>query len=151
MRALIVACAAAVLLAALFAATGDDHDPARTTPGIVPAEGLIFSSDDGDPVDVYFTQDSETMGCMNVGGFFYGSTISCFHPDGSEGSYAVVIPTTSDKPPIVVGVMPGGAMEATVQAGEARVRAETRGRWFLASLESGTKDLASVRVEFDGG
>jgi hypothetical protein len=149
MRALVVACAAAVLLAALFAAAGDDHDPMQTAPGIVLGEGLIFSSDDGDPVDVCFTRETQTKGCMNVGGFFYGSTISCFDLDGAEGSY-VVVSATDGKPPIVVGVMPNGAIGATVRAGEAQVQADTRGRWFLASLEPDTRNLAIVSVDFDG-
>lgn len=149
MRNLVAICAAAVLLAAVLAATDDDHDPAGSAPGTVPAEGLIFSSDDGVPVDVYFTRDTPAKGCMTVGGFFYGSTISCFDADGAEGSY-VVVSSTEERPPIVVGVLPRDATGATVRAGEERVRADTRGRWFLASLESGTKDVASVSVEFDG-
>jgi hypothetical protein len=152
MRGLVVACAAAVLLAALFASAGDDEDLGPPASSVAVAEGLVFSADDGDAVDVYFTRDTPTMGCMNVGGFFYGSTISCFDPDGAEGSYAVVIPTTREKPPIVVGVMPGDATAATVQAGPSRVRAETRGRWFLASLEPGalgSNNANTVTVAFD--
>jgi hypothetical protein len=149
---LVVLCAAAVLFAALLAAAGDDYDPVPPELSDAVAEGLIFSSESGDPLDVYFTRDTARTGCMNVGAFSYGSTISCFDTGGPEGSYAVVIPTTRRKPPIVVGVMPSGATGATVQAGESRARAETRGRWFLASLEPGAlgaKNATPVSVEFD--
>jgi hypothetical protein len=151
MRALVVACAVAVLVAALFASAGDDEDM-QPRPSSAIADGRIFSADAGDPVDVYYTRESPAEGCVNVGGSFYGSTISCFDPDTTEGSWQVLIPTTQQVPPLVVGVMPSNATGATVYARQARVRAQTRERWFLAALEVGSLgegNDARVKVEFD--
>ena len=103
------------------------------------AQGDVFSTDKGDPVDVVYGPDEQGRGCMNVGGFFYGSGIDCFDLETVDdtGSYVVAIPKPHGKPPLVVGVMPAGAGAATVSVGSTTVPAETRGRWFLASLPPG--------------
>lgn len=122
------------------------------------AAGQIYSTDDGDPIDVFYEIDDAEMGCMSVGGrggIVYGGRMSCLDPKELEegGTYKLVIPMTLDMPAIVVGVMPAGATGAWVGAlGWRTARAETRGRWFLAPLESADPDpydLADIRVEFD--
>jgi hypothetical protein len=54
---------------------------------------------------------------------------------------------------VVIGVMPADATGATVGAvGWKTARAQTRGQWFLASLEPADPslwDLADIRVTFD--
>ena len=72
------------------------------------AQGDVFSTDKGDPVDVVYGPDEQGRGCMNVGAFFYGSSISGFDLGTVDetGSYALVIPESGGKPPLVVGVMP---------------------------------------------
>jgi len=81
--------------------------------------------------------------------------VSCFDPEELDkgGFYKLVLPESVEMPALVIGVMPAGATGATVEGiGRKPARAETRGRWFLASLEpaaSSPLDLADVRVEFD--
>jgi hypothetical protein len=122
------------------------------------ATGQIYSTDDGDPIDVFYGPDESGMGCVNVSGFVYGGgggRPSCFDPEELEegGTYALVLPRSSEMPALVVGVMPAGAIGATVGGvGRKTARAETRGRWFLASLEPADpspSDLADLHVEFD--
>ena len=64
--------------------------------------------------------------------------MSCFDPKELEegGTYKLVIPASAEMPAQVVGIMPPGATGAFVRAiGWGAARAETRGQWFLASLE----------------
>ena len=131
-----------------------EDDDATSAGGL--ATGQIYSTDDGDPIDVSYALDASGMGCMSViGGLSYGGYRSCFDPEELEegGTYKLVIPASVDMPAIVVGVMPAGATGATVSAlGWKTARAGTRGQWFLASLESADPnpyDLADIRVEFD--
>jgi hypothetical protein len=68
-----------------------------------------------------------------------------------RGSYVVAIPLNSGVQPAVVGLLPTGANDATVRVGEIEVKATTRGRWFLASLEPGSlgpSNAAPVSVGF---
>lgn len=118
------------------------------------ARGSVFSTDEGEPVDVVYGPAQQGRDCMTVDAFSYGSTISCFDVEtvDESGSYVVVIPESTGKPPLVVGVMPAGTIDATVLVGSASVHADTRGRWFLASLEPGAlgpKNDAQVVVKFD--
>jgi len=112
--------------------------------------GMVFSTDDGDPIDVLYGPDEQGYGCTNVGAFFYPSIISCFDLDTVDetGSYGLVIPLSKGKPPLVVGVMPAGASAATVQVRSTAVHADTRGRWFLASLPRGSLEPGS-QMPFD--
>lgn len=81
--------------------------------------------------------------------------MSCVDPQELEegGTYKLVLPVSAEMPALVVGVMPAGATGATVSAvGWGTARAETRGQWFLASLEPADPspwDLRDVHVEFD--
>jgi hypothetical protein len=119
------------------------------------AFGQVYSTDRGDPLDVFVGQgDSPGMVCANVGAFFYGSGISCFALDDADdtGSYQVAIPGRRRSPPLVVGVMPATANSATVLVGNGRVESETRGRWFLAELELGAlgpRNATPLTVDFD--
>jgi hypothetical protein len=123
------------------------------------AAGQIYSTDDGDPIDVFYAPDESGMGCMSVGGrggiIYGGSPVSCVDPEELEegGTYKLVLPVSAEMPALVVGVMPAGATGATVSAvGWRTARAETRGQWFLASLEPADPspwDLRDVHVEFD--
>lgn len=149
-RALLVCSAAGlVLVVVLVAAVLVDSDSTEI------AAGQIYSTDAGDPVDVVYGPDESGLGCMNVGGFTYGGSVSCFDPEEVDkgGSYLVAIPESAEMPAVVVGVMPAGATGATVGGvGRKTAQAETRGRWFLASLEPAapsTSNLATVRVEFE--
>lgn len=149
-RALLVGSAAGlVLVVVLVAAVLVDSDSTEI------AAGPIYSTDAGDPVDVVYGPDESGLGCMNVGGFTYGGSESCFDPEevAKGGSYLLAIPESAEMPAVVVGVMPAGATGATVGGvGRKTARAETRGRWFLASLEPAAPsplDLDTVRVEFE--
>jgi hypothetical protein len=129
-------------------------DDATSVSGL--AAGQIYSTDDGDPIDVSYALDESGRGCMSViGGIGYGGHTTCVDPEELEegGTYKLVIPESVDMPAMVVGVMPAGATGATVSAlGWKTARAETRGQWFLASLEATDPDpydLADIRVEFD--
>ena len=131
-----------------------DDDEATSAGGL--AAGQIYSTDDGDPIDVSYALDESGRGCMSViGRISYGGHTSCFDPEELEegGTYKLVIPITVDMPAIVVGVMPADATGALVSAlGWTTARAETRGQWFLASLEPADPspyDLADIRVVFD--
>jgi len=154
-RAVVVASACVLLIAGLAMLMLDDDD-ATSAGGL--AAGQIYSTDDGDPFDVYYEIDDSGTGCMSVGGrsgIVYGGRVSCFDPKELEGggTYKLVIPASTEMPAHVVGVMPAGATDATVSAvGWETARAETRGQWFLASLEPADPspyDLADIRVEFD--
>ena len=133
-----------------------------------PVARQIYSTDDGDPIDVVYAHDESGMGCIHfgrsidggrtvtVGGLLYGGgPVSCFDPDElvREGTYKLVIPASAELPAVVVGVMPAGATGATVRSvGWKTARAETRGRWFLASLDPvdpSPFDLADIGVTFD--
>lgn len=154
-RFMVVACAAAVLAVATFVAATGSNEAIAT--------GQIYSTDDGDPIDVFYRPDESGMGCMRLGGFLYGGNVifgdgrnvSCFDPEELDkgGSYKLVLPESVEMPALVIGVMPAGATGATVGGiGRKTARAETRGRWFLASLEPADPspwDLADIRVEFD--
>ncbi len=133
-----------------------DDDDATTTGRL--AAGQIYSTDDGDPIDVFYEIDDSEMGCISMGGrggIAYGGRVSCFDPKELEegGTYKLVIPASTKMPAVVVGVMPAGATGAWVGAlGWKSARAETRGKWFLASLtpaDPNPYDLADIRVEFD--
>jgi hypothetical protein len=140
-----------VLVAAVLVDSGSDSAEIAT--------GQIYSTDDGDPIDVFYELDESGMGCMKVIGFVYGvgggGHPSCFDPEELEkgGTYALVLPASAEMPALVVGVTPAGAIGATVGGiGRKTARAETRGRWFLASLEPADpspSDLADLHVEFD--
>ena len=133
-------------------------DDATSAGGL--AVGQIYSTDDGDPIDVFYEIDDSEMGCISMGGrsgsgIVYGGRASCFDPKELEegGTYKLVIPASAEMPALVVGIMPAGATGAWVSAiGWRAARAETRGQWFLASLEPTDPspwDLADIRVEFD--
>ncbi len=133
-----------------------DDDDATSAGGL--AVGQIYSTDDGDPIDASYEIDDSEMGCLSVsgrGGIVYGGRMSCFDPKELEegGTYKLVIPASAEMPAHVVGIMPAGATGAFVRAiGWGAARAETRGQWFLASLEPTDPspwDLADIRVEFD--
>ena len=157
-RLVVVACAAVVTVAGFVAATRPNELEA-----VAAGQIQIYSTDDGDPIDVFYGLDESGMGCMSVsGGFmsggsiFYGGTkTTCVDPDELDkgGSYKLLIPASAEMPAVVVGVMPAGATGATVSAiGWKTARAETRGQWFLASLppaDPSPYDLADIRVEFD--
>jgi hypothetical protein len=166
-RAVVVA-GACVLLVAGFAMLVFEEDDATSAGGLAP--GQIYSTDDGDPIDVFYALDESGMGCISLGertapssetappstgGIVYGGRGSCVDPEELEtgGTYKLVIPESTELPAVVVGVMPAGATGATVSAlGWKTARAETRGQWFLASLESADPDpydLADIRVRFD--
>jgi hypothetical protein len=117
------------------------------------AQGGVFSTDAGDPLDVFHGPGYRADGCMNIGGFFYGSSISCTDPATVDetGSWMLVIPELKRKPPLVVGILPANASGATVQVESTSLEATTRGRWFLASLPVGSlgpRNDASVQVAF---
>lgn len=150
-RALLVGSAAGLVLAVvLVASVLVDSDSNEI------ASGLIFSTEAGDPIDLVYGPDESGLGCMRVEAFTYGGNVSCFDPQKveDEGSYLVAIPESAEMPAVVVGIMPASATGATVGGvGRKTARAETRGRWFLASLEPAAPslfDLAPIRVEFDG-
>jgi hypothetical protein len=143
---LVVLCAA--LLAAALVMSGRSGETQIAT-------GQVYSTDRGDPIDV-FAGPGDRPGsiCANTGAFFYGSGVNCFEVDDARatGSWSLEIPTTRRKPPIVVGVMPSNAGGATVRIGETEVRASSRGRWFLATLRPGALGLNNatpVSVDFD--
>jgi hypothetical protein len=146
----LLGCAFGVLAIGLVAALVVDRGGGSDE--LVP--GTIFSTDEGDGIDVVYGPDDQGRRCTNIGAFFYGSAVGCFDLETVEetGSYEVVIPESKRKPPLVVGVMPASANAATVSLRSTTVEAETRGRWFLASLEPGvlgpTND-ASVVAKFD--
>jgi len=153
-RSVVVAGACVLLIAGLAMLMLDDD---TTSAGGLEA-GQIYSTDDGDPIDVFYAPDESGMGCMSVGGrggIVYGGRVTCVDPEELEegGTYKLVIPASAEMPAVVVGVMPAGATGATVSAlGWKTALAETRGQWFLASLESADPnpyDLADIRVEFD--
>jgi hypothetical protein len=143
---LVVLCAALLAVALLISGHGGETDVAT---------GQVYSTDRGDPIDVFAgAGDRPDSICANVGAFFYGSGISCF--DAAEarvtGSWTLEIPTTRRKPPIVVGVLPANADGATARVGADAVRATTRGRWFLATLPPGvlgSHNTRQVSVDFD--
>lgn len=147
---MIVAWAAAMLAVAIFVAATSSKELEAI------AAGQIYSTDNGDPIDVSYGPDESGMGCMNVSGFVFGGrSVSCFDPEELDkgGSYKLVLPASAEMPALVVGVMPAGATGATIGGiGRSTARAETRGRWFLASLEPADPsplDLAWIRVDFD--
>ena len=156
LRGIVVACALVTVALAVYTRGGDEAWLAGKI-----AAGQIYSTDDGDPIDVsYGPDESGRLGCMSVSVSFNvvlygGSSVSCFDPVELEegGTYKLIIPGLVEMPALVVGVMPAGATGATVGGiGRKTARAETRGRWFLASLEPTDPspwDLADIRVEFD--
>jgi hypothetical protein len=152
-RAVVVAGGCVFLIAGLAMLLLEDDD-ATSAGGL--AAGQIYSTDDGDPIDVSYALDESGRGCMSViGGLSYGGHTTCVEPEELEegGTYKLVIPASAEMPALVVGVMPVGATGAVVSAiGWETARAETRGQWFLASLEPADPspyDLADIRVEFD--
>jgi hypothetical protein len=154
-RGVVVAGACVLVISGIAMLVLDDDD-ATSAGGL--AVGQIYSTGDGDPIDVFYEIDDSEMGCMTVagrGGIAYGGRESCFDPKELEqgGTYKLVIPASVEMPAVVVGVMPSGATGAIVSAiGWKAARAETRGQWFLASLEPtdpSPYDLADIRVEFD--
>jgi hypothetical protein len=98
--------------------------------------------------------------CLTISGTGFRTVASCFGVEHAEenGNYVLVTPESA--PALVVGFMPASATRATVDV-EPPVRAETRGRWFLAMLTPqqlastdvyamGVGKVDAVRVEFDG-
>jgi hypothetical protein len=119
------------------------------------AQGDVYSTDAGDPLDVFYGPGDRGLMCMNVGAFSYGSGISCVDPAAVDdtGSWTLEIPDVRQKPPLVVGILPADAGGATVQVGSTQVEASTRGRWFLARLPVGSLgpgNNAPVEVAFRG-
>ena len=118
------------------------------------AYGQIYSTEEGDPIDVLADAgDEPDMVCMNVGGFAYGTSISCTDIEAARetGSWMLAIPESAAKPPIAVGIMPADATRAVAVVGSQRVPGEARGRWFLAELEPGSlgpNNASPVDVEF---
>ncbi len=117
------------------------------------AQGDVYSTDVGDPLDVFYGTGDRGLMCMNVGAFHYGSGISCVDPTTADdtGAWVVAIPEVKRKSPLIVGILPADAGAATVQVGSVRVEAGIRGRWFLASLPRGVlgpRNDASVDVAF---
>ena len=149
-RLIVVGLAAALAIVAIAASVADERrDPVPI------ATGTIYSTADGDPIDVFAGPgDDPGTVCTNVGGFFYGSGGSCFEVEDADqtGSYVLVIPESRRKPPLVVGLMPAGASGATAHVEQARTSAQTRGRWFLVSLEPsslGSNNATPVSVDFE--
>ena len=143
-RLLLIGCSLALTIVAIVAAAVDEsHEP------IAVATGTIYSTESGDPLDVVADIEAGDL-CMNAGAFGYGSSISCVDERGAErGSYMVVLPVSDTAPAFVVGVLPEGAVGATVAAGSTERRAETRGRWFMIELpEIDVDDASAVVVDF---
>jgi hypothetical protein len=139
------------VLAASAACGGDDE-------GL--ASGRPYSVEDGDLVDVVLTDENDGGRCLTVSGGGYRTVASCFGVEHAEANGNYVLMTADSKPTVVVGFMPASATQATVDV-EPPVQAETRGRWFLATLTaeqlastdvyaSGVGKVDAVRVEFDG-
>ena len=151
-----LAAAAAIALAVVLVVSMTDGDePGRATEVAV---GHIYSTDAGDPIDVFFEPGESGSGCMTFlsGGIFYGgSNVSCFDLEEVDegGTYRLVLPRYAEDPAVLVGVMPTGATGATASGvGRKPARAEARGRWFLASLEPADPsvlDLETLDVDFD--
>jgi hypothetical protein len=152
MRSLLVVASTVLLVGALVLATRSES---AGTEGAEIALGQVYSTDAGDPVDVVADPgDMPGAICANVGGFFYGSGSTCFTEAGAEmtGSWVLVIPDAGRRPPLVVGVLPASASGATVTVDGERFEATPRGRWFIASLDSGVlgpNDAEPVDVDFD--
>ena len=141
-----------VLVGGLVLATRSESDG---TEGVEIALGHVYSTDAGDPVDVVAEPgDMPRTICANVGGFFYSSGSTCFTGDGADmtGSWVLVIPDGGRRPPLVVGVLPASASGAAVTVADERFEATSRGRWFVASLETGALGQSNARpvhVDFD--
>ena len=118
------------------------------------AHGQIYSTEEGDPIDVFaYAGDEPDEVCMNVGGSGYDTSTSCTETEAAAetGSWMLAVPESEAMPPIAVGVMPAGATRAVAVLGSQRVEGEARGRWFLAELEPGSvgpDDASQVEVEF---
>jgi hypothetical protein len=155
------AVAAAIALAvALSVLTSRDGDAAAPGSGLV--AGQIYSTDDGDPVDVVYEINESGTGCVSLhglpdrtSGIPFGGSPRCSSLEEVDegGMYRVLLPASVEDPALVVGVMPHGATGATVSAvGWKTTRADVRGRWFLASLVPAAPDvlnLEPLRIEFD--
>ena len=124
------------------------------------ASGRPYSVDDGDPVDVVLTDENDGGRCMTVSGTGYRRVASCFGAEHAEENGNYVLLTAESAPTVVVGFMPASATRATVDV-EPPAQAETRGRWFLATLTPeqltstdvellGSGKVDAVRVDFDG-
>jgi hypothetical protein len=150
-RLLVLGLALGVLAAGLvgtLVARGD------TTPPAI-AEGDIYATDAGDPLDVSYGPDDKGRGCIHVGASYYDSSTGCIDPATVDdtGAWMLVMPTVKRKPPVVVGVLPADGAHADVRVGSARIAAETRGRWFLAELPPGSLgpgNNATVTVRYTG-
>ena len=118
------------------------------------AYGQIYSTEAGDPIDVFAdVGDEPNTICMNVGGSAYGTSMSCTDTEAAAetGSWMLAIPESKAMSPIAVGVMPIGVTRAFAVVGDQRVAGEAEGRWFLAELEPGSlgpNDARPVDVEF---
>jgi hypothetical protein len=140
----------------LVVSTRDDGD-ARPADELV--AGQIYSTDRGDPIDLLYGPTKPGMGCMTFvsAGVFYtgGSNRSCFDLDEVDegGTYQLVLARRAEDPAVLVGVLPPGAIGATVSGvGRKPARAETRGRWFLVLLEPADPDvlnLETLDVDFE--
>jgi hypothetical protein len=155
-----LAAAAAIALAVVLLVStlgSDETEPALELEG-----GHIFSIDAGDPLDVVYEIDDSGMGCIRLrglpdrtSGIPYGGSPLCMSLEEVDegGMYRVLLPVSVEDPALVVGVMPRSATGATVSGvGWKTTRADVRGRWFLASLEPATPDIANlepIRVRFE--
>jgi hypothetical protein len=151
-----LAAAAAIAVAVVLAVSMLDTDDPSPTDEL--AAGQIYSTDAGDPIDLFYEPGEPGMGCMtNVSsGIFYGGTnTSCFGLEDVDdgGSYQLFLPASAEDPAVLVGVMPVGATGARVRGvGRKPARAETSGRWFLALLEPAdpsVHELETLGVQFD--
>ena len=135
-----------------------DDDDATSAGGL--AVGQIYSTDGGDPIDVFYEIDDSEMGCMSVGGSVAASStageVSCFDPKEVEegGTYKLVIPASAEMPALVVGIMPAGATGAIRSCASGGGRRERRPADSGSSRRSSRPtparaDLADIRVEFD--
>jgi len=75
-RTLLVGCATALLATAVLASEFGDLGGADTTSADAGlTEGLIYSTDDGDPIDVFYGPDESGMECMTLSGFLYSGNV----------------------------------------------------------------------------
>lgn len=119
------------------------------------AQGEVFSTRAGDPVDVVYGREGRRLSCMNVGATYYPPNVSCADPADVEkaGTWVLVLPEVKARPPLVVGIVPSGASTATVHVRSTSVEADMRGRWFVASLPArvlGPRNDVPFAVGFGG-
>jgi hypothetical protein len=150
------AAAAAIALAVILVSTRDSDEPRQADELVA---GQIYSTDDGDPIDLLYAPSKPGTGCMTFvsAGVFYtgGSNVTCFDLEDIRigGTYQLVLARRAEDPAVLVGVLPDGATGATVSGvGRKGARAEMRGRWFLALLEPADPsvlNLETLDVDFE--